>query len=305
MYRYIGSGPYCYSNSLAMILGGPGPAVIEVLTGSPFGFELLAGRLPLFDPYGWNPDLGLDAAIDLLGWACRRDGAEDGPEAIGKLRAALVHGPALVGPVEIGLLVNHPEFNQPIGSDHFVVALAVDDERVTYHDPHGLPFATLPVPEFLAAWRADTSAYKSTRYTLRSQFRRVRPVSEEEALLACLPRAAAWLAQRDDVEVPPGTIGGGRGIDRLADMVLAGLDPGTHGHLVHFAIRVGARRLADAATALAGLGRTDAAEVAGEQARLVGSLQYELVAGSIERAAETLRTLGPTYERLAGLLKEG
>jgi hypothetical protein len=35
--RYIGSGPYCYANSLAMMLGSaaPEPAVIEVLTGSP------------------------------------------------------------------------------------------------------------------------------------------------------------------------------------------------------------------------------------------------------------------------------
>ena len=33
--RFIGSGPYCYANSLAMMLGSaaPEPAVIEVLTG--------------------------------------------------------------------------------------------------------------------------------------------------------------------------------------------------------------------------------------------------------------------------------
>jgi hypothetical protein len=35
----------------------------------------------------------------------------------------------------------------------------------------------------------------------------------------------------------------------------------------------------------------------------VGSLQYELVAGGAERAAETVRTLGPTYATLAALLK--
>ena len=44
-------------------------------------------------------------------------------------------------------------------------------------------------------------------------------------------------------------------------------------------------------------------EVAADQARLVGSLQYELVAGSAERAAKTLRSLGPTYATLAALLK--
>jgi hypothetical protein len=34
--RFIGAGPYCYANSLAMMLGSaaPEPAVIEVLTGS-------------------------------------------------------------------------------------------------------------------------------------------------------------------------------------------------------------------------------------------------------------------------------
>lgn len=305
MHPFIGSGPYCYSNSLAMMLGeqAPSPSVIEVLTGSPFGFELLAGRLPLFDPYGWDPDQGLDTAIDLLGWTCRREGAEDEQEAIGKLRHAVKAGPALVGPVEMGLLLNHPGFNQPIGADHFLLALDVDDDRVRYHDPHGFPHATLPVAAFLAAWRADTIGYKSTCYTIRSNFEQVRQVSEEAALLACLPHAAAWLTLRDDVEVPPGTVGGQDATDRLAEMVLAGLEPGIQGHMVHFAIRVGARRLTDAATALARLGLHEAAAVAGEQARLVGSLQYELVAGSAEWAAETLRRLGPTYATLAALLK--
>lgn len=305
MHTYIGSGPYCYSNSLAMMLGdhAPSPSVIEVLTGSPFGFEVLAGHLPLFDPYGWDPDRGLDTAIGLLGWTCRREGAEDDEEAIAKLRDAVKAGPVLVGPVEMGLLLNHPGFGQPIGADHFLLVLDVDDDRVRYHDPHGFPYATLPVPAFVAAWRADTIGYKSTRYTIRSDFQRVRDVSEEAALHACFPQAAAWLSQRDDVEVPPGTIGGQAATDRLAEMILAGLDPGVHEHMVHFAIRVGARRLADAATALASLGRHEAADVASEQARLVGSLQYELVAGSAERAAEAVRTLGPTYANLAALLK--
>jgi hypothetical protein len=304
VYPYIGSGPYCYSNSLAMVLGegAPSPSVVEVLTGSPFGFELLAGRLPLFDPYGWDPDQGLDTAIDLLGWTCRREGAVDETEAIGILRDALKAGPALVGPVEIGLLLNHPGFGQPIGSDHFVVVQDVDDDRIRYHDPHGFPYATLPVPAFLAAWRADTIAYKTTRYTIRSDFQRVRQVSEEAALRACLPKAAAWLTQRDDVAVPPGTLGGQAGTDRLAEMIVAGLDQGVHGHLVYFAIRAGARRLTDAATALAGLGLPEARDVASEQARLVGSLQYELVAGSAERAADTVRALGPTYAALGALL---
>jgi hypothetical protein len=47
--------------SLAMMLGetSPPPGVIEVLTGSPFGFVLLGVTLPLFDPYCWTPEIGL------------------------------------------------------------------------------------------------------------------------------------------------------------------------------------------------------------------------------------------------------
>jgi hypothetical protein len=160
----------------------------------------------------------------------------------------------------------------------------------------------LPTAAFLAAWRADTIGYKSTRYTIRSDFRRVREVSAEAALRACLPQAVAWLSQRGNVEVPPGTIGGRAATDRLAEMILAGLEPAVRDHMVHFAVRVGARRLADAATALAGIGLTGAAEIASDQAHIVGSLQYELVAGSAQRAAEAVRTLGPTYTRLAALL---
>jgi hypothetical protein len=34
--RYVGSGPYCYANCLALMLGrgAPDPSAIEVLTGS-------------------------------------------------------------------------------------------------------------------------------------------------------------------------------------------------------------------------------------------------------------------------------
>lgn len=69
-FPYIGSGPYCYANAFAMLFGmrAPSTAVIEFATGSPFGMQLLGGTLPFFDPYGWNPERGFDAALDALGW---------------------------------------------------------------------------------------------------------------------------------------------------------------------------------------------------------------------------------------------
>lgn len=304
MYPYTGSGPYCYANSLAMMLGpaAPSPSVIEVLTGSPFGIELLAGRLPFFDPYGWDPDRGLDDAIALLGWTCHRHGADDDRPALAMLHDAVQAGPVLAGPMEIGLLRHQPDMTGPIGSDHFVCVLEVDDELIRFHDPQGFPYATLPARDFLAAWRAETIPYQATPYTMRSDFRRIRDITCEAALRAALPGAVAWLRGRDDLRVPPGTVGGAAAARRLADLIAGGLDADLHDHLVYFAIKVGARRLTDAATALAHIGRDQGAAVAARQARLVGSLQYDLVAGANQSAAKTLRQLAPTYDELAAAL---
>jgi hypothetical protein len=64
-----------------MVLGAdaPPPSAIEVLTGAPFGAQVVEGALPYFDPLGWEPDLGLDQAVGLLGWSCRKVGGGEGP----------------------------------------------------------------------------------------------------------------------------------------------------------------------------------------------------------------------------------
>ncbi|MGZ0146771.1 hypothetical protein ACXJJ3_06840 [Kribbella sp. WER1] len=303
MHTYIGSGPYCYSNSLAMALGdhAPAPAVIEVLTGSPFGVQLISGRVPLFDPYGWDPDLGLDAAIDLLGWTCTSTGAASADEALDQLRTAVSEGPVLVGPVEMGLLLHHPGAGDPIEADHFLVVLAVDDD-VLFHDPQGFPYAMLPVDAFLAAWRADTISYRRHNYGMRSGFQQVREVGVEEALRASVPAAKSWVSLRPDADVAPGTVGNDAALERFAEMLEEGMDPGIHGLMTHFAIRVGTRRLLDAGAALDRIGLPEASAILDTQARLVGSLQFELTAGSATAAAATVRKLKPTYSALARAL---
>jgi hypothetical protein len=87
-------------------------------------------------------------------------------------------------------------------------------------------------------------------------------------------------------------------VERLAACLPAGLDERTRGHLAGFAVRVGARRLADASSWLVEVGAADAAEIAGLQARLLGSVQYSLVAGRPRAAAATLRQLAATYDDL-------
>ncbi|OLT04175.1 hypothetical protein BJF90_23715 [Pseudonocardia sp. CNS-004] len=274
-----------------MVMGedAAAPSAIEVLTGSPFGFHL-GGGLAWFDPLGWDPDQGLDTAIDLLGWTCERASGGSAAEAVERLRTA--DGPVFVGPVEFGLLLHHPGSGQVLDSDHFAVVTAVADGVVHFHDPHGFPYATLPVDEFVTAWESVTFEYPAEPFTMRSGFRRVREVAATDALRASLPGARRLLDGGN----------AGTAVARFAELVAAGLTPRHEAHLVHFAVRVGARRLADAAACLARLDLAAAAAVAERQARLVGGLQYPLVRGHREPVSELLARIAPTFEELDAAL---
>ncbi|MET8830923.1 hypothetical protein ABZX40_29245 [Streptomyces sp. NPDC004610] len=305
---FRGATPYCYSNSLAMVMGSaaPAPSALEVLTGSPFGAQWEENGLFFFDPPGWDPDLGLDRALDLLGWTCRTTGGGDETQAVRRLRDATRSGPAVVGPVDMGLLLHQPgAAGRAEGADHWVVVLAVEDGEVVFHDPEGFPFATLPLPAFVAAWNSR-EVHFARPFTLRSEFRRVRHVDVLDAVRNSLQAARRWISgggpdgefrtRRDAGQGPSGAV------ERLADRVRAGLDDRTRAHLVEFAVRVGTRRLADASLWLAEVGARDAAGVAARQARLLGGVQYGLVAGDTETAAATLGQLAGTYGEMEAAL---
>ncbi|RCS25182.1 hypothetical protein DUT91_04365 [Phyllobacterium salinisoli] len=303
-FPYIGSGPYCYANSFAMMCGAdaPSPQVIEFATSSPFGMQIVGGTLPFFDPYGWTPEAGFDAALDAMGWTSTvsKGGSEE--DALARLKFALADGPVWIGPVEMGHLRHQPGMKGAIGADHYVVVLGVDDAYVRMHDPQGYPFALLPLADFITAWRAETLDYGEA-YTMRTGFRRLRAVSEEETIRASLPAAIRWLSMEGVQHLPAGTLGNGAAAKALAAMIEGGCDEDLRGHLIHFAIRVGARRLADAATCLARIGLVEAAQIASKQAYLVGALQYPLTVGRDAEAAAILRNLAPRYERLLAMLR--
>ncbi|MBP6877070.1 MAG: hypothetical protein KBC34_03540 [Phenylobacterium sp.] len=263
--------------------------------------QLIGGTTPFFDPYGWTPEAGFDGALAALGWtsATSRGGTE--AQALARLKAALAEGPAWVGPVEMGHLRHQPGKTGPIGADHYVVVLEVGETAVLMHDPESHPYATLPHADFMAAWRAKTIDY-ATAYTMRTAFRQVAAVSADDAVRAALPAAVEWLAARGDHDMPPGSLGNGEAAEALAALIEAGCAPDLRDHLTGFAVRVGARRAADAAACLARIGRSRAAEITVRQARLIGGLQHPLVIGDDAQAAAGLRALAPTYDDLLAAL---
>ncbi|WP_434027815.1 hypothetical protein [[Pseudomonas] boreopolis] len=132
----------------------------------------------------------------------------------------------------------------------------------------------------------------------------MRDVAEEDVFRASLPAAVRLLSMQCARHLPAGTLGNAKAAEALAAMIEGGCGDDLRGHLIHFAIRVGARRLADAATCLARIGHGGAARIASEQAQLVGSLQYPLTVGRDEEAVATLRRLGPTYAGLLAALQD-
>ncbi|MBA8906119.1 hypothetical protein [Aminobacter ciceronei] len=303
-FAYTGSGPYCYANSFAMMFGADGPstAVIEVAIGGPFGMQLIGGTLPFFDPYGWDPEKGFEVALSALGWTSDVTQGGEAEEALARLKAALAAGPVWIGPVEMGHLRHQPRMRGPIEADHYVVALEVDDESILMHDPQGYPYARLPLADFMAAWSAKTLIY-GTPYTMRTAFRRTADVAEVDMIRASIPSAIRWLSMAGEHDMPTGSSGNAAAAEALARLIERGCGDDLRSHMIHFAVQAGARRATDAATCLERAGYVEAARIAGRQARLIGALQYPLVAGKDGEAAASLRELAPTYDMLRAALK--
>ncbi|MER5885280.1 hypothetical protein ABT160_15740 [Streptomyces sp. NPDC001941] len=306
MVDFVGSGRACHTDALLMLLGAQAPSagLAETLTGSPFGVHLLGGARPFFDPYGWSPEHGLDAAARLLGWRCERGGGGREKEALERLRAVCARGPVLVGPVDAGGLEYLPQ-GQGLYCDHYVVVLAVEGDRVLLHDPHGHPYATVPVGPFMAAWRAREAAVSPEPYVLRWGFVRYGAPDPAEAVRTALPEWVSWLGVRADLPMPEGTLANRAAVERLAAMADDGLTPLLRKSLTHYWIGVAARRLAGAAGCLRAAGLREAAAVAAGQAWTLGALQHPLVRGDDRTAAELLRRLAPTYERMHEVLSAG
>ncbi|WP_283137473.1 hypothetical protein [Rhizohabitans arisaemae] len=274
----------------------PPPSAIEVLTGMPFGAQLDKNDLIFFDPHGLDPLIAIDETVELMGWRAERSGGGTAEEAVARLRRANPSSPALVGPVEMGLFRHQPNMNGPIAADHYAVVLRVEEDTVLMHDPQGFPYATMPVDEFIASWRTDTIGYPAESFTMWMNFERIRHLDVHTMLRESIPRAIRLLGSTPSpTEV----------VNRLIEIVGADLDQGYRDHLTHFAVRVSARRLADAAHWLGEIGYGRASEIADLQARLVGGLQYPLVVGDDAGAVKLLHRLSPTYEQLQEALTAG
>jgi hypothetical protein len=279
---YNGNGAYCYANSLYMSLLGAGAdakdlsdtSFLECLTGGPFGklyLQIENSPLIFFNSPISNPDLGLNRAIELLGWVCQKWYGDDSQEALARLREAVQVAPVLIGPVDQGYLSYYPDYHHSSGYDHFVVALTVDEDFVQVHDPGGYPCAMLPVQDFLEAWRAESVEYKRGSYTLRSHFRQVTHPHRYDTIQQALPFLQAAVQANPGGPVAYGSV---EALQMLVNDLCGPVHFSISNSLVQFVLPLASRRSLDAAAFLREAGKLEAAACMDRQALLTGQAQY-------------------------------
>lgn len=300
---FVGNGPYCYSNAISMLLSTVGeqisPRVLEAYTGVGLGaFWLPKEKLLFFSSISNPPDLGISRALRLLGFNYEEKVTTDpGNPPFEQLRADLARSAAVLGPLDMGYLPHNPLHGRMTGADHFVLAYRFEKDGLMIHDPEGFPSVLLPFRELELSWRADNIGYRRGHYRYWTSPRRVLHPSQEELYnsnIRSLQRVyseAETIASKDHWRI------GTEAITTLARHVKTEkVSPSERGFMVHFSLKLGARRALDFASffeprhpGLAGLKQ--------KQAEHFGTSQAYAVQRKWARVAESL-------EHLAGIETE-
>jgi hypothetical protein len=251
MTTYVGNAAYCYANTTTMLLASVGesvsPSLVEVLTGVGLGASWdPSSRLAFFDSVA--PDVGVSRALDLLGFDCQEQaGAARDPAPLDDLRRALAAGPVALGPIDMGDLSYIPWASQARGSDHFVLAYAIDAAELRLHDPAGFPHASLPLTDLEPAWRAERIPYRRGAFRRWFAPRRRERVPADELFARALASFRATAADRPVATGVRST--GPSAIRAFAAHLRAGpVTPDLDDHMTHFLFSLAARRALDYAS---------------------------------------------------------
>jgi hypothetical protein len=296
---FAGEMSYCLIKSLKMVLDHRGHnyplAWLEAVSGEPFGFVYIRDKQSFFAVDGYVYHRAGEHLLQTLNYAYTYTSSPDDAAALASLEEALKSGPAVVGMLDMGYLTYIPEHQQLRGSDHAIVALALQPEAVIVHDPAGFPAVPLPLGDFLEAWKRDI--YTGKPYGLWQIGEQGQPPTEEEIWQKTLARARENFAWEAEELFPGGPMAlyGPAAMRTLAadlrDWPQIDLGP-----LPHFSWRVSGQRCQASAVFLREK-LPAAAAIRWEESQLYGRLQY----ASVARSRDALPVL---LERLAELEEE-
>lgn len=292
MLSYMGKSEYCYANAAAMLLAAYGetaaPGTIEVLTGMVVGaFWDARQDVLLFDCSA--PDRGLTRALAALGFTCLETWERDASaEPMPALLAELEHGPALLGPLDLGSLPYNPFTRGEVGADHYVLAYGWDEDRVRLHDPWGFPCVEISQADLRRAWRADTIPYRRGHYRRWSRPRRVEAPSDDELFRRALRGFAIVYREDQALLRDSGFTTGPAALHAVAERLRnRQLGETARQFLTHFAVPLAARRALDCSAFLQPYDFARA-QIKEEHAQILGALQGRLMGRDEGTAADLL-----------------
>ncbi len=311
MIAYVGNGPYCYANATSMLLASieerAEPSLIEVLTGVGLGaFSVRGANLVVFSNLGTAPDVGTSSALRTLGFEFKERWSETkGAPPYGELRVDLATSPAMLGPLDMGYLVYNPIHRDLAGTDHFVLAYAMDDAEVRLHDPEGFPHAALPLDQLEPAWRAERIGYRQGYYRYWTSPIRVAHPTEDSLFAAAMEFFRKVYRENDRWAEEEGWTTGREAILEVADRARRGnVSPQEAGHLKFFALKLGARRALDYGAFLRHR-RPDLGRLKARQAELFGRSHTLAVRGDWRALGESLGALANVEDEFRGTLLAG
>ena len=281
------------------------PSLIESLTGMGLGAQWRPQENLIFFDMS-STDRGINMALELLGFTYDEHAyAADAALPLEDLRSTLANGPAVIGPLDMGCLSYIPGHKFMHGSDHYVLALAIENGALRVHDPNGWPHALLPRDDLEGAWRAEAIAYRRGAFrNWSSPARRTRPTDQElyDSALADFRTLYTNARQGNASALASASAIGAEAILAAANVIAADDPPmALIVHLEGFALRLGARRALDLADFFR-IGGDTLANIKDTQARLFGRAHTEAARRDYTALTATLRTLAETEEEFESVL---
>jgi hypothetical protein len=177
------------------------------------------------------------------------------------------------------------------GADHFVLAYRMDQESIEVHDPEGFPSVRLSLDNLEAAWKAEKIGYRCGYYRYWANPRRLRRDNSDTLYTSALEAFRDVYHDSEKIASENNWT-----IDRDAILTLAKrvrtdkVTPGERGFMVHFSLKLGARRALDFARFFSERNQ-DLAVLKNRQAELFGQCQAQAVARRWSRVADLLTSL--------------
>ena len=290
---FEGRMSYCLIKSLQMVLAYQGQSYslpwLECVSGETFGFVYPRDGKSFFAVVGERYHLAGEHLLRTLNYDYTYTGSSEGETALAALQTARKKGPAVAGMLDMGYLTYIPFHRELLGTDHAIVVLALQPDKVIVHDPAGFVAVPLPLSDFLAAWQRDV--YTGKPYGLWLIGAQGTPPTDEEIWEKTLACARANLARpREAITDGLTLLYGPEGMQALAKDLQEWPERDL-GALPNFCWQVSAQRCLDSAFFLRER-LPDAAVIRWEECQIFGQLQQASTAK--ERAA-----LPDLLERLA------